>query len=197
MPSVQIITFLIIILHRLPTQRLSALTLEQLSLGLGGDTTTPSSNLRNYTLFDMADAVAVTSSLPLASQLSNHKMVSCHNFHTYRVNITLSLLCELEIQIILQEQRPAFTTYSTDSATAASRPSWVEEEFYTQRPEEGERSVANRLAQDSTLLVDSPQQMTQEDLMFLYNITFLTDTETEASTRPQRQSPYAMVNCGF
>ena len=145
----------------------------------------------------MADAVAVTSSLPLASQLSNHKMVSCHNFHTYRVNITLSLLCELEIQIILQEQRPAFTTYSTDSATAASRPSWVEEEFYTQRPEEGERSVANRLAQDSTLLVDSPQQMTQEDLMFLYNITFLTDTETEASTRPQRQSPYAMVNVGY
>ena len=73
----------------------------------------------------------------------------------------------------------------------------MEEEFYTQRPEEGERSVANRLAQDSTLLVDSPQQMTQEDLMFLYNITFLTDTETEASTRPQRQSPYAMVNCGY
>ena len=81
MPSVQIITFIIILLHRLPTQRLSALTLEQLSLGLGGDTTTPSSNLRNYTLFDMADAVAVTSSLPLASQLSNHKMVSYHNIH--------------------------------------------------------------------------------------------------------------------
>ena len=83
MASIQFITIIIIILHRLPPPRLSALTLEQLSLGLGGGTTTPSSNLRNYTQFDMADAVAVTSSLPLASQLSNHKMVSRHDPHAY------------------------------------------------------------------------------------------------------------------
>merc|ERR1719352_1763376 len=78
--------------------------------------------------------------------------------------------------------RPAFTTYSTDNSVMETSESslWVkEQEFNTQRPEDYDQEALPSSSYDNPLIVDTPKQMTQEDLMFLYNITFLTDTDSE------------------
>jgi hypothetical protein len=150
---------------------LSALTLEQLSVGLEGPRgpTTQTSTLRNYTLFDMADAVAVTSSLPLAP-----------------ASYPRPLGPPPPPVGLRRDDRPFFTTYSADSATAPSEPAvwYAEQEYNTQRPEESDQQPVPSSSYDNPLIVDSPQQMTQEDLMFLYNITFLTDTDQAVVQRP-------------
>ena len=146
--------------------RLKALTLEQLSAGLDGST--PASLGRNYTQFDMADAMAVTSSLPMPPAYSNHQMVAERR---------------------QDSGRPAFTTYSTDNSIMETSESslWLtEQEFNTQRPEEYDQEALPSSSYDNPLLVDTPKQMTQEDLMFLYNITFLTDTDSEEERSEQK-----------
>ena len=148
------------------TPRLKALTLEQLSAGLDGPT--PASLDRNYTQFDMADAMAVTSSLPMPPAYSNHQMIGDRR---------------------QDNGRPAFTTYSTDNSVMETSESslWLtEQEFNTQRPEDYDQEALPSRSYDNPLMVDTPKQMTQEDLMFLYNITFLTDTDSEEERSEQK-----------
>ena len=164
--------------------RLKALTLEQLSAGL--DNPTPASLDRNYTQFDMADAMAVTSSLPMPPAYSNHQMIADRR---------------------QDSERPAFTTYSTDNSIMETSESsvWLtEQEFNTQRPEDYDQEAEPSRSYDNQLIVDTPKQMTQEDLMFLYNITFLTDTDSEAERSEQKSiagfpavSPYPITGADY
>ena len=164
--------------------RLKALTLEQLSAGL--DNPTPVSLDRNYTQFDMADAMAVTSSLPMPPAYSNHQMIGDRRH---------------------DGERPAFTTYSTDNSNMETSESsvWLtEQEFNTQRPEDYDQEALPSRSYDNPLIVDTPKQMTQEDLMFLYNITFLTDTDSEAERSEQKSiagfpavSPYPITGADY
>ena len=182
---------------------LKALTLHQLSMGLSTEKqvvpTVPGRLVRNYTLFDMADAVAVSHSPPAANvndlRLMNHVIseaqeVSHHNPNSGR-----------------QQERPPFRPYNEEAKVRSSTPrtfydpdeitpmAYSEDQDYkTLRPDfiEYDQSPEPSRNHEDLLMVDltsdrPKRNVSIDDLLFLYNITFLTDHEEVTPSNGDRR----------
>jgi len=170
---------------------LKALTLHQLSMGLSTEKqvtpTVPGRVIRKYTVFDMADAVTVRLSTPVANDndlkprnpvINNRQTQQTENKH-------------------VQEKRPPFIPYSNDFNNEFSTPRTFfsnseiipkmyrpEQDYNTLRPDniEYDQSPEPSRNHDDKLMVDfntdrPKRNVSIDDLLFLYNITFLTDHE--------------------
>ena len=166
-----------------PAPALSALTPHQLATRLSLTTPRPGpegGNTRDYTVFDMADAVVTVTAPPdntldegADPRLSNHRP----RFVTYS---------EAAPRRVRGPQSPvtADTEDSTDYSEQHNQifltPHLNIFPADTHRPDYGDQSPAPARTSEDRLLVEvtegGARNVSVEDLLFLYNITFLTDS---------------------
>ena len=165
--------------------KLSALTLTQLSTSLSVTTPAPDNSgemTRDYTIFDMADAVTVTHEPEM--EYIEEDIDERDDYHEDILNI--DRLGNHQIEDV--DNRPRFVSYSeTPGARVRGDHYDKYQDYNTLRPDniEFDQSPSPASNNEHKLIVDMTLGQTErpkrnvsvDDLLFLYNITFLTDSQ--------------------